>query len=118
MYVLACLAWQTVKGPPRKPQRSAELAAGQVEHRTGEDGSAAALEGLACRDRRFGRGCGGSFFFPAPLTTEGDSLLPAEREGGGWVGATAVGGPALLQADANKSHVGGFLTSCADRVAD
>ncbi|SEI28655.1 hypothetical protein SAMN05192544_11561, partial [Paraburkholderia hospita] len=29
---------------------------------------------------------------PAPLTTEGDSLLPAGREGGGWVGAAAGGG--------------------------
>ncbi|SEI28293.1 hypothetical protein SAMN05192544_111823, partial [Paraburkholderia hospita] len=33
---------------------------------------------------------------PAPLTTEGDSLLPAGREGGGWVGVAAAGGPALL----------------------
>ena len=74
------------QGGARKPQRSAELAAGQVEHRTGEDGSAAALDGLACRDRRSSRGCGGRVFSPAPLTTEGDSLLPAGREGGGWVG--------------------------------
>lgn len=80
------------QGDARKPQRSAELAAGQVEHRTGEDGSAAALDGLACRDRRFRKGCGGRVFSPAPLTTEGDSLLPAGREGGGWVGAAAGGG--------------------------
>ncbi|QEJ71022.1 hypothetical protein BXO1_024945 (plasmid) [Xanthomonas oryzae pv. oryzae] len=87
------------QGDARKPQRSAELAAGQVEHRTGEDSSAAALDGLTCRDKRFRKGCGGRVFSPAPLTTEGDSL-PSRRAGrAGMVGLAAIGDlrPSLLR---------------------
>ncbi|ASW04262.1 hypothetical protein CJU94_39630 (plasmid) [Paraburkholderia aromaticivorans] len=82
------------QGDARKPQRSAELAAGQVEHRTGEDDSAAALDGLACRCRRSSRGCGGKVHLPRTLDDRG-RLAPFPQGGkgggmGGWPPTAAL----------------------------